>query len=108
MAPRNIAGMDNLTCALCRAADVPRRSYPSLTLTSDPIFGWPRLIDARTLAEAFEALDAVIQCEPFADVSPPGTEGFDVYELVAAAREKLAQVLGVAEPDGVVRSEEHT
>jgi hypothetical protein len=102
MAPRNIACMDNLTCALCRVAYAPGDSYPPLSLTSDPAFGWPRLVEARTLAEALEALDAVIQCEPFADVSPPGTEGFDVYELVAAAREKLARVLGVAEPDGVV------
>ena len=28
------------------------------------------------------------------DVSPPGTEGFLVYEQVAAARERLAEVLG--------------
>ncbi|HJZ91266.1 MAG TPA: hypothetical protein VKE40_10365 [Gemmataceae bacterium] len=81
---------------------MPRDSYPALTLTTDPALGWPRLVDARVLAEAFEALDAVIQCEPFADVSPPGTEGFDVYELVTAAREKLAHILGVPEPDGVV------
>jgi hypothetical protein len=47
------------------------------------------------LSEALNALDAVIQCEPFADVSPPGTEGFVVYELVAAARERLARVVGV-------------
>jgi hypothetical protein len=53
------------------------------------------VVDEGVLAEAFAALDAVIQCEPLADVSPPGTEGFAVYELVAAARERLGRVLGI-------------
>jgi hypothetical protein len=57
--------------------------------------GFPRLVDHSLLVEALAALDAVIQCEPFADISPPGTEGFAVYELVAAARERVAQAIGV-------------
>jgi hypothetical protein len=52
-------------------------------------------VEQSLLVEALIALDAVIQCEPFADVAPPGTEGFAVYELVAAARERVAQALGV-------------
>ena len=55
--------------------------------------GW-RLVDAGVLAAALTALDAVIDCEPFADVSPPGTEGFLVYAEVAAARERVAKALG--------------
>lgn len=39
----------------------------------------------------------MINCEPFADVSPPGTEGFDVYEVVAAVRERVVEALGAAD-----------
>jgi hypothetical protein len=53
----------------------------------------PRLVDESLLREVLAALDAVINCEPFADVSPPGTEGFLVYEVVAAARERVADAL---------------
>ena len=59
--------------------------------------GCPRLVDEGVLRATLEALDAVINCEPFADLSPPGTEGFDVYELVAAARERVAAALGDVE-----------
>jgi hypothetical protein len=59
-----------------------------------PLSGCPRLVDESVLRAALEALDAVINCEPFADVSGPGTEGFDVYEVVAAARERVAAALG--------------
>ena len=59
-----------------------------------PLSGCPRLVDEAVLRAALEALDAVINCEPFADVSGPGTEGFDVYEVVAAARERVAAALG--------------
>lgn len=68
----------------------PDPSQPTLT-------GLPRLVDEQVLRDALAALDAVINCEPFADVSPPGTEGFLVYDLVAAARDRVAQALG--EPD---------
>jgi len=54
-------------------------------------------VDEAVLRAALEALDAVINCEPFADLAPPGTEGFDVYEVVAAARERVAEALG--DPD---------
>ena len=59
-----------------------------------PRTGLPRLVDEQVLRDALAALDAVINCEPFADVSPPGTEGFVVYDLVAAARDRVAQALG--------------
>jgi hypothetical protein len=59
--------------------------------------GYPRLVDEGILRVALAALDAVINCEPFADLSPPGTEGFLVYEEVAAARELLAAALGESE-----------
>jgi len=62
--------------------------------------GLPRLVDESVLLQALAALDAVINCEPFADVSPPGTEGFLVYEVVAAARERVADALA---PGGHVR-----
>ena len=62
-----------------------------------PLSGCPRLVDEAVLRSALEALDAVINCEPFADVSGPGTEGFDVYEIVAAARERVAAALGEPE-----------
>jgi hypothetical protein len=58
-----------------------------------PMDGLPRLVDESVLREALAALDAVINCEPFADVSPPGTEGFLVYDAVAAARERVADAL---------------
>lgn len=99
--------MINLTCTHCRATGAPASSIcrysdiadgPAACGDSAP---WPRVVDCRVLVEAFDALDAVIQCEPFADVAPPGTEGFAVYELVAAARERLAEVLGLAGPDAV-------
>lgn len=63
----------------------------------EPLTGLPRLVDEQVLRDAFAALDAVINCEPFADVSAPGTEGFLVYDLVAAARDRVAQALGVPE-----------
>ena len=62
-----------------------------------PLSGCPRLVDEQVLRDALAALEAVINCEPFADVSPPGTEGFLVYDLVAAALERVAAALG--EPD---------
>ena len=69
--------------------------------SSDPALprntGHPRLVDEAVLRAALAALDAVINCEPFADVSPPGTEGFDVYEVVALARERVAEALGEAD-----------
>jgi hypothetical protein len=81
----------------CPHATSPRAdaTAPAHTLPSNT--GHPRLVDEAVLRAALEALDAVINCEPFADVSLPGTEGFDVYEVVAAARERVAEVLG--EPD---------
>jgi len=69
--------------------------HPHTTLPTVPDAGHPRLVEQSLLVEALIALDAVIQCEPFADVAPPGTEGFAVYELVAAARERVAHALGV-------------
>jgi hypothetical protein len=71
--------------------DAPTPTSPATRLPADA--GW-RLVDAGVLATALAALDAVIQCEPFADVSPPGTEGFLVYAEVAAARERVAKALG--------------
>jgi hypothetical protein len=62
--------------------------------------GLPRLVDESVLREALAALDAVINCEPFADVSAPGTEGFLVYDVVAAARERVADALS---PGGAAR-----
>jgi hypothetical protein len=99
--------MINLTCTHCRAArsaDAPVpfiHRYSETSAVCGDISPWPRVVDCRVLVEAFDALDAVIQCEPFADMAPPGTEGFAVYELVAAARERLAEVLGIAGPDAV-------
>ena len=77
-------------------SDISPRPSPTTTRSDGLILhdGW-RLVDAGVLVAALAALDAVIQCEPFADVSPPGTEGFLVYEEVAAARERLARALGV-------------
>jgi hypothetical protein len=59
-----------------------------------PLTGFPRVVDEGMLRACLAALEAVINCEPFADVAPPGTEGFLVYEEVAAARERLADLLG--------------
>jgi hypothetical protein len=57
------------------------------------------------LRACLAALDAVINCEPLADVAPPGTEGFLVYEVVAAARERLAELLGAGEwPGGLAEN----
>jgi hypothetical protein len=74
---------------------------PADGASSDPALprytGHPRLVDESVLRAALVALDAVINCEPFADVSPPGTEGFDVYEVVAAARERVSDALGEPE-----------
>ena len=70
---------------------------PAKSVRHSPLSGCPRLVDEAVLRAALEALDAVINCEPFADVSPPGTEGFDVYDLVAAARERVAAALGEPE-----------
>ena len=67
----------------------PTTSYPG----PDQDCAW-QLVDEGVLADALAALDAVIQCEPFADVAPPGTEGFAVYDLVAAARDRVARALG--------------
>jgi hypothetical protein len=64
------------------------------SVRQSPSSGFPRLVDEAVLRAALEALDAVINCEPFADVAPPGTEGFDVYDLVAVARERVAAALG--------------
>jgi hypothetical protein len=71
-----------------------RRCDTDSPVNSVPAPGWPRVVDEAVLRAALAALDAVINCEPFADVSPPGTEGFLVYEEVAAAREHLAAALG--------------
>jgi len=76
---------------MCLSAIPPS---PSTSQTPPALTGSPRLIDEGLLRAALAALDAVINCEPFADVSPPGTEGFLVYEEVAAARERLAEALG--------------
>ena len=79
------------------AADPPAHtpdSPPAPGVDSIPLSGCPRLVDEAVLRAALEALDAVINCEPFADVSGPETEGFDVYEVVAAARERVAAALG--------------
>lgn len=72
----------------------PPTTHSCVDRTLPPLTGLPRLVDEQVLRDALAALDAVINCEPFADVSPPGTEGFLVYDVVAAARERVAQALG--------------
>ncbi len=78
----------------CPHSASPRADATSPAHTLPANTGHPRLVDEAVLRAALEALDAVINCEPFADVAPPGTEGFDVYEVVAAARERVAEALG--------------
>jgi hypothetical protein len=80
---------------MCVSATPP--SLPHLQPSAPVSAGFPRIVDEGLLRAALAALDAVINCEPFADVSPPGTEGFLVYEEVAAAREFLAAALGESE-----------
>jgi hypothetical protein len=77
------------------SAAIPPSIPSSADPSANPLTGFPRLVDEQVLRDALAALDAVINCEPFADVSPPGTEGFLVYDVVAAARERVAQSLGV-------------
>jgi hypothetical protein len=79
-------------CLTTSPADLRRCDTESTPHTAAS--GWPRVVDESVLRSALSALDAVINCEPFADVSPPGTEGFLVYEEVAAARERLSAALG--------------
>jgi len=81
----------------CPHSATPRADGTSPAFHLPANTGHPRLVDEAVLRAALEALDAVINCEPFADLAPPGTEGFDVYEVVAAARERVAEALG--DPD---------
>jgi hypothetical protein len=81
----------------CPHSASPRADATSSVASLPPNSGHPRLVDEAVLRAALEALDAVINCEPFADVSPPGTEGFDVYDVVAAARERVAEALDDAD-----------
>ena len=90
----------SFTCphSACPRADATA-SEPADCPFFPPATGHPRVVDEAVLRAALAALDAVINCEPFADVAPPGTEGFLVYEVVAAARERVAAALGDPDAD---------
>jgi hypothetical protein len=80
-------------CVEINAPVLPSSPIP-IGPAAHPVTGFPRVVDEGMLRACLAALEAVINCEPFADVAPPGTEGFMVYEEVAAARERLADLLG--------------